>query len=343
MVSRAQSQPDHVQVDFCNTFENKPVFVHTSPGQIVNNQYPCRFVYNQSISDLNILKQEMLATRATWKESLAASDSCKPVIPGKSYAEVLKTDSQFQCMYSHAKNGVATQQGRSLGKLAGWGYLAPTKKSNISSDSPAHKNIARVNTKAAPDQLQRPVALFNRFSPLYKVGDLNQTCVYDTLNDFDGKFSDLEGDIRILELNSKNTVNGPNHDDFEKLLLKKRVDQKLVQQARSCSEYIACKQQMDNVFGVIPLSPLMLYQGPKTNNTATSDILSLHRAVKDSYCPNYMGIPIPVSSNLKIKNWKYYLADYWDKQLVDLLEFGFPLDFDRSFELQSTEENHASG
>ena len=37
------------------------------------------------------------------------------------------------------------------------------------------------------------------------------------------------------------------------------------------------------------------------------------------------------------------MADYWDKQLVDLLEFGFPLDFDRSFELQSTEENHAPG
>ena len=34
--------------------------------------------------------------------------------------------------------------------------------------------------------------------------------------------------------------------------------------------------------------------------------------------------------------------DYWDKQLVDLLEFGFPLDFNRSFKLQSNEENHAS-
>ena len=51
----------------------------------------------------------------------------------------------------------------------------------------------------------------------------------------------------------------------------------------------------------------------------------------------------PDSSVLKIQNWKYYLADYWDKQLVDLLEFGFPLDFDRTFELQSTEEKHAPG
>ena len=98
---------------------------------------------------------------------------------------------------------------------------------------------------------------------------------------------------------------------------------------------------MGNAFGVIPLSPLMLYQGPKTNNASTSYILTLHRAVKNSNCPNYMGIP--VDSELKIKNWKYYLVDYWYRQLVDLLEFGFPLDFDRNFELQSTEENHASG
>ena len=48
--------------------------------------------------------------------------------------------------------------------------------------------------------------------------------------------SDLEGDLGILELNSENTVNVTNHNDFENLLLKKRVNQKLVQQARSCSE-----------------------------------------------------------------------------------------------------------
>ena len=40
----------------------------------------------------------------------------------------------------------------------------------------------------------------------------------------------------------------------------------------------------------------MLYQGPKTNSVATSDILALHMTVKDSNCPNYIGIRIPVSS-----------------------------------------------
>ena len=92
MDNRAQSQPDHIKEDVCNTSKSKPTFVHPSPGKVVNNQYFCRFVYSQSIVDLDVLKQEMSATRATWKEWLTASDRCKPVIPRKSYAEVLRTD-----------------------------------------------------------------------------------------------------------------------------------------------------------------------------------------------------------------------------------------------------------
>ena len=115
---------------------------------------------------MNILKQEISATRATWRKWLAASNSCKPVIPGKSYAEVLKADSLLQCTRSHGKNGVATQQGRPSGKLAGWEYHAPTKKASVSSDSPAYKNTARVSTKVVTDPLKTPVPVFKRFSPL---------------------------------------------------------------------------------------------------------------------------------------------------------------------------------
>ena len=34
--------------------------------------------------------------------------------------------------------------------------------------------------------------------------------------------------------------------------------------------------------------------------------------------------------------------DYWEDQLMDLLEFGFPLDFDRSLKLISVEDNNNS-
>ena len=76
---------------------------------------------------------------------------------------------------------------------------------------------------------------------MYKVVDLNGTSVDNTLGDIDYKFADLDGDLGILELNTENSVNIVNHDDFDKLLLKKSVDQKLVQQARLCSEYVSCK------------------------------------------------------------------------------------------------------
>ena len=36
------------------------------------------------------------------------------------------------------------------------------------------------------------------------------------------------------------------------------------------------------------------------------------------------------------------MAGYWDKQIVDLLQYDFPLDFDHSRSLDSTYENHAS-
>ena len=49
-------------------------------------------------------------------------------------------------------------------------------------------------------------------------------------------------------------------------------------------------------------------------------------------------------SNLTIdKWWKFHLSDYWDKQIMDLLEFGFSLDFNKNTVFFcSTEENHAS-
>ena len=45
------------------------------------------------------------------------------------------------------------------------------KNQRISSDSPVYENKARKNVKVAPVHLQEPVAVNNRFSPLYKVGE----------------------------------------------------------------------------------------------------------------------------------------------------------------------------
>ena len=55
-----------------------------------------------------------------------------------------------------------------------------------------------------------------------------------------------------------------------------------------------------------------------------------------------MGFHTPVESHLNITAWHLLLPDYWGQQLLDLLEFSFQLDFNRTTARQSTQDNHTS-
>ena len=51
---------------------------------------------------------------------------------------------------------------------------------------------------------------------------------------------------------------------------------------------------------------------------------------------------IQISSQLKADVWERHLQGYWDSQLLFLIRYGFPLDFDYSTPLQSVDKNHTS-
>ena len=51
---------------------------------------------------------------------------------------------------------------------------------------------------------------------------------------------------------------------------------------------------------------------------------------------------IPVKSQINVNRWRHHLTVYFEQQLPDLLEFGFPLHFDRACELGVTDQNHLS-
>ena len=107
-------------------------------------------------------------------------------------------------------------------------------------------------------------------------------------------------------------------------------------------EYQKCKDQIGTKFGCVPLAPIYVYKGPTTYWHAIPDILTAHKLIRQSGLPNFLGLRIPVRTNLNVNSWRHHLVDYFDQQLPDLIEFGFPLDFDRSRDLQSTLLNHAS-
>ena len=57
---------------------------------------------------------------------------------------------------------------------------------------------------------------------------------------------------------------------------------------------------------------------------------------------NYCGARVPVPSGLCVEAWRRYLDDYLDVGIIDFLEFGWPVNFDRSSPLRSMLVNHAS-
>ena len=115
------------------------------------------------------------------------------------------------------------------------------------------------------------------------------------------------------------------------------------QQRFQCVDYQCCIQQSGFEFGAVPLTPIKLYEGKQMGNQPILDIIQLHNIIRQSNCPNFWGCRIPVQNQLKPGAWRHYLQDYWDQQLPDLIEYGFPIDFDRFRPLVSAEVNHVSG
>ena len=109
-----------------------------------------------------------------------------------------------------------------------------------------------------------------------------------------------------------------------------------------CMDYNRCVAQNGSVFGALPITDQIVYEGPPTNNVPITDILELHSKIRQSQLPNFLGCCIPVKGQLHAHVWRKYLSDYWDKQLSDLIDFGFPIDFDRTCPLLSTDNNHSS-
>ena len=68
----------------------------------------------------------------------------------------------------------------------------------------------------------------------------------------------------------------------------------------------------------------------------------MHEIVRSSRKPNFLGARLPVTSQLNVKVSQSLLKDYWDQQLLQLLQFGFPLDFNRACPLSHDAGNHSS-
>ena len=109
-----------------------------------------------------------------------------------------------------------------------------------------------------------------------------------------------------------------------------------------CKAFDQWRIESDMNFGFIPLTDPCLPTDTTRSDISCPDLIKLHGEVKKYDLPNYLGARIPVKSQMNIGAWKVLLKDYWDQQLLQCLEFGFPLGFNRTCPLKHDKENHKS-
>ena len=74
----------------------------------------------------------------------------------------------------------------------------------------------------------------------------------------------------------------------------------------------------------------------------TAELMEIYHQVCNGQGYNFQGARKRVPSGLRLEEWNRYLEGYQDRQLVDYLAYGWPINFKRGTVLQSTHENHAS-
>ena len=83
------------------------------------------------------------------------------------------------------------------------------------------------------------------------------------------------------------------------------------------------REQLGRKFCCHPLSPILLYNGNPSHRLNVSDMLQAHRLIRQSGLPNFLGLKIPVKTQLNIAAWRFHLCNYFDQQLLDLIEIRF--------------------
>lgn len=119
--------------------------------------------------------------------------------------------------------------------------------------------------------------------------------------------------------------------------------------AQSTSDFVTSKS--DN-FTQGPSDDILLRQKkiienvwPTTTPLARQEFPSfcdLYEEIRAKGLPNFLGAKIPVSSNLHIQKWKEYLNNYHDKEIVEFLEYGWPIGFHSEVPPESVNDNHPS-
>ena len=111
---------------------------------------------------------------------------------------------------------------------------------------------------------------------------------------------------------------------------------------RHCSDFSLWKRQTDYTFGFVPLTNLVIPDNPGHIGVKINNSIEQHFRIRPTGISNFLGERIPVQFQLNVGEWKKLFQNYWDQQLIHLIEYGFPLDFNSKSVLHHDGKNHSS-
>ena len=161
----------------------------------------------------------------------------------------------------------------------------------------------------------------------------NQRKVSESSNELTVQMSEVDDGVSILDPN----------ESVDTMLIWDSVNTKREKMniARNLDVFKSWQQQTEGNFGFIPLSPLIGCHDVGCNSKVSCP-LEAHNIVKNSGRFNFQKARIQLDSQFNMEVWESYLRNYWDYQLIQMLKFGFPLDFDEGIMLKSDQTNHKS-
>ena len=311
-VTLAQGHDQRVEVP-SQAFYNK----HHTPAQI-ESLLVCPLRHNVNIFKANaqriVARSYASVVKGKTKEQLDGKQYCRG---GVFWASSGKLSEQQPVMKHNPRPCKGITEGEAMTR---GGQVSPLQYSNNGEAI----NVEQTHSNALQNQSKLNVGVVEMASLVSRDSDNNKSVNTDPIHG-----QRLLFDIRNTE--GDKFVNSIIFNDNRKLVA-----------PVECKAYDQWRVQSKVNIGFIPLTDPVLPSTERISDIRFSDPSKLHEEVKKYNLPNYLGARIPVKSQMNIQAWKVLLRDYWDQQLLQCLEFGFPLGFNRMCPLKHDKANHKS-
>ena len=303
-------------------------------GQKHKDRVPKRVFYNTSHSPAQI--ESLLVRPLSQNVNIFRANAQKVV--ARSYASVVKGSTKAPTNgQKHCKGGVF------------WASKYPiTHKQRISNQTTdGVKTVANTTKGVGAENL-----LGNHDTKPIKVNIIQSKALHKDSNTIEGSLDNTNNNINVARPANPNSggllhgqkllfdIRNTEGDKFVNSIIFN--DSKKHLAPVECAAYDLWRLQSKMNFGFIPLTDPILPSTETISDMKVSDPIKLYEEVKKFNLPNYLGARIPVKSQMNIQAWKNLLKGYWDQQLLQCLEFGFPLGFNRQCLLRHDTINHKS-